>query len=56
MKLLLNLGIAMLLAFPQIICAENNVSGSGAKAPKLQVAVFDIDVYPSGWQSTGIRC
>jgi len=31
MKLLLNFGIAMLLLFPQINYAENNVSDSGAK-------------------------
>ncbi len=46
MKRLLNLGIAILLLFPQIICAENNVSEPGAKAQELEIAVFDIDATP----------
>jgi len=46
MKLLLNFGIAMLLLFPQINYAENNISESVAKGQKLEIAVFDIDVTP----------
>ncbi len=46
MKQLLNFGIAILLLFPQIICAENNVSDSRRKAQKLEIAVFDIDATP----------
>ena len=46
MKLLLNFWIAMLLLFPQIICAENNISEPGTKDQELEIAVFDIDATP----------